>query len=72
MINPFTVHPASVGQSYGQHFRFALLFGARMTLGGFAAMIHGVFPFLFGRTGSRALEQLNGMHSANGRRVTTA
>ncbi len=46
MPNPFTAHPASVGQTYGQHLRFALTFGARMTLGGLAASLHGLFPFL--------------------------
>jgi hypothetical protein len=59
LANPFTAHPASVGETYGQHFRFALAFGVRMTLGGLAAAVHAVFPFLFVTTASRALEELN-------------
>ncbi|HEY7945572.1 MAG TPA: DUF6356 family protein [Casimicrobiaceae bacterium] len=59
MANPFTAHPASVGETYHRHCRFALRFGARMTLGGLAAMAHGLFPFLFTSTGSRTLEALN-------------
>ena len=59
MANPFTAHPASVGESYGEHFGFAVAFGARMMLGGVAAMLHGVFPFLFITTASRALDELN-------------
>lgn len=67
MSNPFTTHPASVGQTYGQHFRFALAFGKRMTLGGVAAAIHAVFPFLFITTASRALEELNAMRDRSAR-----
>jgi hypothetical protein len=59
MSNPFTAHPASVGESYGQHFGFALAFGARMALGGLAAMAHAVFPFAFITTASRTLDELN-------------
>lgn len=59
MSNPFTVHPSSVGETYPQHGSFALRFGARMAIGGIAAMIHGVLPFLFVTTASRALEDLN-------------
>ena len=61
MANPFTAHPASVGETYGQHLRFALRFGTRMTLGGLAAAIHALFPFLFVTTASRVLEELNAM-----------
>jgi hypothetical protein len=59
MGNPFTAHPASVGESYGKHFAFAFAFGARMALGGIAAMVHAVFPFAFITTASRALDELN-------------
>lgn len=65
MSNPFTAHPASVGESYSEHFRFALAFGARMTLGGIAAAVHAVLPFLFITTASRALEELNAMRDRN-------
>ena len=71
MRNPFTVHPASVGETYGQHLRFALAFGARMTLGGLAAAVHAVFPFLFITTASRALEELNARRDRNARRVAS-
>jgi hypothetical protein len=69
MRNPFTAHPASVGETCGRHFRFALAFGARMTLGGLAAAVHAIFPFLFITTASRALEELNAMRDRNARRV---
>ena len=38
-MNPFTSHPASVGETYGEHCVFAFGFGARMMLGGAAAMM---------------------------------
>jgi hypothetical protein len=65
MVNPFTAHPASVGQTYGQHLRFALAVGVRMSLGGLAAAVHAVFPFLFVTTASRALTELNAMIQSN-------
>ena len=68
MSNPFTAHPGSVGETYGQHLRFALLFGTRMTLGGLAAAIHALLPFLFITTASRVLEQLNAMRDRDARR----
>lgn len=61
MANPFTAHPASVGETYSEHLRFALQVGARMMLGGLAATIHALFPFLFITTASRALETLDAM-----------
>ena len=64
MTNLFTAHPSSVGETYAQHGRFALLFGARMTIGGLAAMAHAVFPFLFVTTASHALDELNALRAA--------
>jgi hypothetical protein len=69
MPNPFTAHPHSVGETYGGHFRFALAFGARMTLGGLAAAVHAVFPFLFITTASNALDRLNALRDASARRA---
>ena len=59
MTNIYTAHPASVGQTYGEHFAFALAFGARMVLGGLAAIVHAVFPFVFITTASRTVDELN-------------
>jgi hypothetical protein len=69
MNNPFTAHPASVGETYRQHFVFALAFGARMTLGGLAAIVHAVFPFALVTTASRCLDELNAQR-ARGARAT--
>jgi hypothetical protein len=71
MPNPFTSHPASVGETYSQHLGFAFTFGAIMAVGGLAAMVHAVFPFLCVTTASRRLEQLNAMR-ARGTKATAA
>jgi hypothetical protein len=59
-MKPFTSHPASVGETYPEHFGVATRFGLRMIGGGVAAILHGVFPFLFTTTGSRTIEALHG------------
>jgi Family of unknown function (DUF6356) len=61
-MNPmraFTGHPASVGETYSEHLVKAVCFGTRMMLGGIACLVHGVLPFLFVRTGSRAIADLS-------------
>ena len=58
-IRAFTEHPSSVGESYGEHMGQAVFFGSRMMLAGLACLVHGVLPFLFVRTGSRTISELN-------------
>ena len=55
----FTEHPASVGETYGEHLMQASSFGTRMILAGLACLIHGLLPFLFVRTGSSAIAALH-------------
>jgi hypothetical protein len=55
----FTEHPSTVGESYGEHLVTAAGFGTRMLFAGSACMIHAVLPFLFSKTGSRAIAELN-------------
>jgi uncharacterized protein DUF6356 len=57
--NPFTAHPREVGETYFEHGLFACRYGAKMTLGGIAAFVHGLLPFLFQTTGSRITRELN-------------
>lgn len=59
MLKLFTSHPDSVGESYPRHAVFALTFGWRMFVGALACMLHGLFPFLFQRTGSRIVMELH-------------
>jgi hypothetical protein len=67
--NPFTEHPRSVGETYLEHGAFALRYGVKMTLGGLAALVHSVFPFLFEKTGSRITRELNETLEASVRRA---
>ena len=59
LLRPFTEHPASVGESYWQHLRRAVGFGARMVCGGCACLVHAFLPFLFVRTGSTCIQELH-------------
>ncbi|MFM5953803.1 MAG: DUF6356 family protein [Novosphingobium sp.] len=68
-VKLFTEHPASVGESYGEHFVVASSFGLRMILGGFACLIHGLLPFLFVKTGSVQVATLHDRMVANRRRA---
>jgi hypothetical protein len=59
MRNLFSEHPASVGETYCEHLRQATSFGFRMVVGGTACLLHGIFPFLFVKTGSAAVDTLH-------------
>ena len=65
MLQLFTAHPRSVGESYGQHFLFASSFGTRMIAGGLACFVHGFLPFLFVRTGSKTVLTLHARMSGH-------
>jgi len=55
----FLDHPASVGESYGEHFGVASRFGVTMIAAGVAALVHGILPFAFKTTGSRTIIRLH-------------
>jgi hypothetical protein len=55
----FTEHPASVGETYGEHMGVACGFGTRLLLASLACYVHALLPFLFVKTGSRAIADLN-------------
>ncbi|MEM7241997.1 MAG: DUF6356 family protein [Pseudomonadota bacterium] len=56
--NIFTAHPQTVGESYWQHFCFAMRFAAMLAFAGFAAFIHAILPFCFETTAGRILRDL--------------
>lgn len=66
----FTDHPRAIGETYAQHARTALSFGARMVVGGLACMVHAVIPGLFVKTASRTVVQLDA--EMRGRKATPA
>ena len=55
----FTKHPASVGQTWAQHGRFALSVSWTLTLAALAAVDHAVVPALYKTTASQAIDQLH-------------
>jgi len=63
----FTQHPASVGETYTEHFRSACKFSASMISGGLACFVHAIFPFIFVRTGSSTIQKLYGRMVTNRR-----
>ena len=55
----FTRHPASVGQTWVQHGRFALAVSGTLTLAAVAAAVHALVPVLCETTASRAVDRLH-------------
>jgi hypothetical protein len=68
-LRAFSEHPASVGETYSEHMGHAACFGLRMIGAGIACLVHALLPFLFARTGSAAIAELNDRMVVN-RRVT--
>jgi len=70
----FTDHPATVGETYGEHFAAASYFARKLLVAAGACAVHAVFPFLFEKTASGIIRGLhermvvsrhNDAHSAN-------
>ena len=61
----FAGHPASVGESYGQHLRAAARFGVLMIAGGLACLVHAILPFMFVTRGSETIVRLHERMVAN-------
>lgn len=55
----FLDHPASVGESYGEHFRVAGGFAWAMMVGALGALVHAFVPSLCQRTGSTTIKRLH-------------
>ena len=59
LARAFSAHPRTVGETYSQHLGVSLRFSGSLLLAALAALVHGVFPFLFERTGSRIVGRLH-------------
>ncbi|HSD69700.1 MAG TPA: DUF6356 family protein [Woeseiaceae bacterium] len=68
----FTEHPASVGETYGQHFMAAMGFSGSLIYAAVCCALHAVFPFLCERTGSRAITDLYDRMTVNRQRQAQA
>ena len=58
-VRAFKDHPASVGETYFEHMRFAGWFAGRLFLAGAAALIHAVIPALFETTAGRHIREIH-------------
>jgi len=59
VLRAFTEHPASVGETYGQHFLFALRFSGRLFLASGAAFVHALIPALCEQTASKRIKAMH-------------
>ena len=55
----FAEHPASVGETYGEHFAVAGSFGWVLFKASLACFVHAVLPFAFEKTASLAISELH-------------
>jgi hypothetical protein len=65
----FTDHPATVNETYGQHFLAAAGFGFRMIWGGIVCLVHAVIPGAFSTAGSDMIRELHERMVTNRRRL---
>jgi len=54
----FTDHPATVGESYGEHFVHAMGFSLSMLKAAFICGVHAILPFAFETKGSDCITGL--------------
>lgn len=54
----FLDHPATVDETYGQHFLFALKFSGALFAAAGAALVHALIPCLFEKTASKTVARL--------------
>jgi hypothetical protein len=59
LLQPFTAHPATVGENYFQHFLVSATFACRLFLAAFAAVLHALVPALCEHTVSREIARLH-------------
>ena len=71
-MNRLNDHLNEVGETYSQHLMKASGFAATMLAGGVACLVHALFPFLFVRTGSDCIRQLNEKMVENRKRPSPA
>ena len=55
----FLDHPATVGETFAEHFVVASSFGAKMIVGGAGAVLHAFVPALCKTSGSSTVAELH-------------
>ena len=59
LMNFFTEHPESVGETYLEHFFVAIRFSCKLFLSSIAALIHAFIPALFKKTASKQIKKMH-------------
>ena len=59
ILKAFIEHPASTGETYGQHCRRALRLAATLAAASMAALVHALVPGLFTTRASDTIFELN-------------
>jgi len=54
-----TAHPASEGETYGEHFRVAMAFSVHLAKASMCAAMHAVLPEVHKTSASQAIRRLN-------------
>ena len=68
----FRDHPASVDETYGQHFMAAASFGFRMIWGGIVCLVHAAIPGMYCTKASEIITELHDRMVTNRRRQSTS
>jgi hypothetical protein len=63
----FTEHPASVGETYGEHFRVAGGFAGSLAVAAVAAAVHAVVPSWCTKTASSRIVSLHAQMTSGAR-----
>ena len=61
-----TEHLRSINKSYYVHLKDAFYYGLRLLIGGLAAIIHAIFPFILT---SVASDTVNDLHKMNAKKL---
>ena len=68
MLNAFTDHPDSVGETYVEHMGMAWSFAGVMFVAAACCFLHGLLPFAFQTSASRRINALHARMVTNRRR----
>ena len=70
LTKKFTEHPATVGETYGQHFASSMGFSLALLRAAFFCAVHAILPWVFEKTGSTCITELHSRMVTNRSRLT--
>ncbi len=65
----FTEHPASVGETYGEHFKVAAGFAGSLAMAAMAAAVHAVVPSCCSKSASKRIIAMHDRMTSGARAV---